>query len=356
MPSERSLQLPCDAATAVDDDSFFSRPDLPRRCPVLIVDDDESVVASLATLLSRADYDVYRANSAEAALRVLSVLQCRVVITDWQMPDMDGLALCRCLRSRNNSSYIYILLLSVRKSKQDTLAALAAGADDYIVKGAPPEEILARADVGRRITRLEHSLRISNRENRRLSVTDSLTGVRNRRYLMKYLPREIARSRRQQHPLAVLSCDIDRFKHVNDRFGHEAGDEVLREFAMRLGNCIRQSIDWIARMGGEEFMIVLPETNLSGATCVAEKVRSTVSAHPFATRSGPLAVTVSIGATALETLLDFETISLIELLRTADQCLYASKTLGRDRATAAAPVPSRTANSATTSGAYNEIN
>jgi two-component system, cell cycle response regulator len=356
MPSEPGLQLPYDAATGIKDPCLSLKPDAPARCPVLIVDDDELVVASLAALLSRADYDVYRADSAEAALRILSVVPCRMVITDWQMPDMDGLALCRCLRSRTNGSYIYILLLSIRKSKQDTLAGLAAGADDYIVKGAPPEEILARANVGRRITLLEHSLRISNRENRRLSVTDSLTGVRNRRYLMKYLPREIARSRRHQHPLAVLSCDVDRFKQVNDQFGHEAGDEVLRELALRFTSCIREATDWIARMGGEEFMIVLPETNLSGASCVAEKVRSTVSAHPFATRSGPLAVTVSIGATALETLVDFEAVSLTELLRTADRCLYTSKNLGRDRATAAPPVPSRTANSATTVGACNEIN
>jgi diguanylate cyclase (GGDEF)-like protein len=269
---------------------------------------------------------------------------------------MDGLALCRSLRSQGNNAYVYVLLLTVRKTKPDVLAGLAAGADDYIVKGAPPEEILARLEVGRRITRLEHSLRVSNRENRRLSVTDPLTGLRNRRYLMQYLPRELDRSRRHQHPLALLSCDIDKFKQVNDEFGHEVGDEVLEAIAARLTSCIRESTDWIARTGGEEFMIVLPETDLGGASRVAEKVRSCLANQPIATRAGTLPITVSIGATALETMADFARVSVVELLRAADRCLYISKNLGRNRATAAPAAHSGVGTSAATSGASNEIN
>jgi two-component system, cell cycle response regulator len=356
MPSEPCTQQPGGAWPDINDTSTALKLPVATRCPVLIVDDDEFVISALATLLSRADYQVYTANSGGEALRILSMTPCRIVITDWQMPDMDGLALCRALRSRTNGSYIYILLLTVRKSKNDTLAGLAAGADDYIIKGAPSEEILARAEVGRRITRLEQSLRISNRENRRLSVTDSLTGVRNRRFLMKYLPREIERSRRHQHPLAVLSCDIDRFKRINDEFGHAAGDEVLSEFATRLRSSIRESIDWVARTGGEEFMVVLPETNLRGAACVAEKVRSALATRPIVTRTGTHAVTVSIGVTALETAVDFETVPLIELLRAADRCLYISKNLGRDRATAAPPTQLRAVTPAPLAGAYNEAN
>jgi two-component system, cell cycle response regulator len=276
------------------------------------------------------------------------------VITDWQMPDMDGLELCRSLRSQADNSYVYILLLTIRQSKHDILTGLAAGADDYIVKGAPTEEILARAEVGRRITRLEQSLRVSNRENRRLSVTDPLTGAHNRRYLMKYLPREIERSRRHQHPVAILSCDIDNFKRVNDEFGHAVGDEVLREFAARVKHCIRAATDWVARTGGEEFMIVLPETNLHGAACAAEKVRLALATRPIATRAGAHAVTVSIGATALETAVDFEAVPLIELLRTVDRCLYMSKNLGRDRVTAGAPAHSQPGDFVTTPGARNE--
>jgi two-component system cell cycle response regulator len=265
----------------------------------------------------------------------MSETPCRIVVTDWHMPNMDGLALCRGLRSRVSGPYVYLLLLTVRNAKCDVLTGLGAGADDYIVKGATPEEILARLEVGRRITRLEHSLRASNQENRRLSVTDALTGLRNRRYLMKYLPRELERSRGHQRPLAILSCDIDKFKAINDEFGHEAGDQVLQAFAGRLTSCIREPIDWIARTGGEEFVIVLPETDLIGASRVAEKVRAALAGQSITTQAGVLAVTVSIGATALESALESETVSLGELLRAADSCLYISKKLGRNRATAA---------------------
>ena len=105
-----------------------------------------------------------------------------------------------------------------------------------------------------------------------MSVTDALTGARNRRFLMKYLPRELVRSQRYNHPLAVISCDLDDFKRINDGFGHAAGDEILQSFVTRANNCIRQGIDWVARSGGEEFMFVLPETDLAGASCAGKTV------------------------------------------------------------------------------------
>jgi diguanylate cyclase (GGDEF)-like protein len=227
-------------------------------------------------------------------------------------------------------------MLTVRNGRSDILEGLSAGADDYVVKGATAEEILARVEVGRRITHLERSLRTSNLDNRRMSITDPLTGARNRRCLMKYLPREIERSRRYNHALAILSCDIDHFKRVNDGFGHQAGDEILQAFVARSATCIRQEIDWIARSGGEEFIFVLPETNLYGARCVAERLREALAAQPIATCAGPLAVTVSVGVTALETEQELSVVSATDLLRAADRCLYASKNHGRDRVTAEA--------------------
>jgi two-component system cell cycle response regulator len=152
---------------------------------------------------------------------------------------------------------------------------------------------------------------------------------------LRYLPRELERSRRYNHPLAVISCDIDYFKRINDNFGHDAGDEVLQAFVARSRTCVRQAIDWITRSGGEEFVLVLPETNLNGATRIAYQLRKVLSAQPMSTCAGPLAITVSIGVTALETAQELKSISAAELLRTADRCLYASKRLGGDRATAA---------------------
>ena len=305
------------------------------QCRVLVVDDDELIRAQLEVLLRLAGYEVHAAGSGEEALRILSTMPCQIVLTDWEMADMDGLSLCRNLRLKDEEGYVYVLMLTVRNTTRDVLAGLAAGADDYIVKGAPAEEILARLEVGRRITQVESSLRASNQENGRLSVTDALTGAHNRRYLMRNLPCELERARRYDHPLAILSCDIDRFKRVNDRFGHEAGDETLQAFVMRSASCIREATDWIVRSGGEEFVFVLPETNLNGASCVAKKVRQVFAAQPIATSAGPIHVTVSIGVTAVETVDELASISVVELLRAADRCLYVSKNLGRDRVTAA---------------------
>jgi two-component system cell cycle response regulator len=321
--------------TTTPDDTFMLKMGPLRECRVLVVDDDELVRAQLMALLRLAGYDVHAAGSGEEALRILDTMSCQIVLTDWQMEGMDGLSLCRNVRLKDDEGYVYVLMLTVRESKGDVLVGLAAGADDYIVKGVPAQEILARMEVGRRITQIEHSLRASNQENGRLSVTDPLTGAHNRRYLMRNLPRELERARRYEHPLAILSCDIDRFKRVNDRFGHEAGDEALRAFVIRSASCIREATDWIVRSGGEEFVVVLPETTLNGASCVAKKVREVLAAEPIVTSAGPLFVTVSIGVTAVETTDELASVSMAELLRAADRCLYVSKNLGRDRVTAA---------------------
>jgi len=296
------------------------------QCRVLIVDDDDLVRARLAALLRMSNFEVEVAGSGEEALRILSSAPCQIVLTDWQMPDMDGLALCRYVRTACYESYIYVVMLTVRDAKQDVLTGLAAGADDYVFKGTPVEEILARIEIGRRITHVEQSLRTSNRENRRLAITDPLTSAHNLRYLMKNLPKELARCRRYGHPLAVLSCDIDDFKQVNDRYGHQAGDLVLQAFVARSTSCLRKTSDWLARIGGDEFVIVLPETTLAGATSVARKLRRQLAAQPVATNTGMVAFMASVGVTALEP----ENVpsgpaAVDELLHRADQNLYASK-------------------------------
>jgi len=334
MHPEPVIATPAHAATCLNDTVIRKTGSL-WQCRVLVVDDDELVRRQLVHLLGLAGYDVQAAGSGEEALRILRAMSCQIVLTDWQMADMDGLSLCRNVRLKDDEGYVYVLMLTVCNTKRDVLVGLAAGADDYIVKGVSAEEILARLEVGRRITQLESSLRASNQENGRLSVTDPLTGARNRRYLMRNLPRELERARRYDHPLAILSCDLDRFKRVNDRFGHEAGDETLQAFVIRSTSCLRDATDWIVRSGGEEFVLVLPETTLEGASCVAKKVRKVLAAEPIATSAGPLFVTVSIGVTAVETAEELASVSVMELLRAADRCLYESKNLGRDRVTAA---------------------
>jgi diguanylate cyclase (GGDEF)-like protein len=321
----------------------------------MVVDDDDLARARLAALLRAAQFDVEVAASGDEALHIMNLRPCQILLTDWQMPEMDGLSLCRIVRADQRESYIYVLMLTVRDSKEDLLAGLAAGADDYVVKGGSIDEMLARLEVARRITHVEHSLRVSNRENWQRSVTDPLTGANNLRFLMKYLPRELVRSRRYGHPLAVLSCDIDGFKQINDRFGHEAGNELLQAFVARTDSCLRSSSDWLARVGGDEFMVVLPETRVLGANQVAHKLRQAYVQSPVMTHAGPISFTASVGVTAVEAAHEIESVSKIEhLLRAADRGLYASKRDGGNRVTAAVVTGAPAANPATRKGVKNE--
>ena len=343
-----------DSPSDVTDTTVTLSIQAPAACRVLLVDDDAVVRHRLTSLLRAAGYEVYAASSAEEALRFLDSTFCQIVLTDWHMPDMDGLALCRHLRHRRGKGYIYLLMLTVRSGAEDIVTGLTAGADDYVVKGAAPEEILARVEVGRRITHLESSLRASNRENRRNSVTDPLTGAKNRRYLMKYLPRAIEHAVQGSDSIAVVGFDVDHFKRVNDDFGHDIGDEVLQELVRRASSVVRQGIDWIARAGGEEFVVVLPHTNLKDATVFADRLRSVIIAQPMGTSVGRLVVTVSVGVTALDGPPELGATSASEMLRAADQCVYASKNLGRDRVTAALPTHSHTLLNEARSGALHD--
>jgi two-component system, cell cycle response regulator len=337
MQPERQLRGSPEQDLDLSDTFLLPRLSSSQPCRLLLVDDDDFVRARLAMLLRASRFEVEVAASGEEALQIMNSRPCQVLLTDWEMPDMDGLSLCRKVRADQTESYVYVLMLTVRNSKEDLLQGLSAGADDYVVKGGSIDEMLARLEVARRITHIEHSLRASNRANWRLSVTDPLTGTNNLRYLMKYLPRELVRSRRYGHPLAVLSCDIDGFKQINDRFGHEAGNELLQAFVARTESCLRSSSDWLARVGGDEFMVVLPETRVQGANRVAQKLRQAYVQSPVMTHAGPVSFTASVGVTAVEAAHEIESVSKIEhLLRAADRGLYASKSLGGNRVTAAA--------------------
>jgi len=173
-------------------------------------------------------------------------------------------------------------------------------------------------------------------------ATDALTGAYNVRYLMRNLPSELARSRRYGHPLALLSCDIDRFKQINDAFGHEAGNDLLQAFVARTESCIRKSSDWSARVGGDEFLIVLPKTDVAGAERVAEKLRKVFARAPVATPAGAIHFTASIGVTAIEPRHEIKRAANVDdLLRAADRGLYASKKLGGNHATASGVIERR---------------
>jgi diguanylate cyclase (GGDEF)-like protein len=318
--------------SALEETTIILKPQETPACSVLIVADDELVRRQFANTLRQAGYTVRTAASGAEALREFEREPANIVVSGCETPGMDGLALCRNLRQSLSSRYTYLLLLTMRGGKRDVIAGLKSGADDYIVKGAPREEILARLETARRIVTLDSALREAHRNHRQEAMTDALTGARNRRFFDKYLTREFDRCRRNERPLALIVCDLDRFKLVNDGFGHDTGDEVLQAFVTRTMGCLRAT-DWLARIGGEEFAIVLPETDLIGCQAVAERVRAATAGESVRTHSGRLDISVSVGCTALELRGDFERYTCAELVSCADRCLYVSKQKGRNRVT-----------------------
>src|ERR1044072_5766429 len=232
----------------------------PKKIRLLLVEDEPTQRMMLERQLTRAGYVVDTAeNGAEALTKILEG-QYHILLTDWDMPGMDGPTLCKRVRDANLSTYIYILLLTGHLTTDDLVVGLGAGANDYGPKPANQAELLARLSAGSRIVKLEQSLREANEKIQLLSITDPLAGTYNRRYLNDQLLKEVERARRYNRPRAVIMADIDRFKRINDERGHASGDEVLKRFADLAKSLIRPS-DWIARYGGEEFVIVLPETD-----------------------------------------------------------------------------------------------
>lgn len=299
--------------------------------PAILLAEDDPVTRMLMTrFLKNAGYEVDAVANGSEALDKMTKRYYPMLVTDWEMPEMDGIALCEAVRNMQLDGYVYALLLTARDAKEHIIAGLEAGADDYLVKPVHEAELIARLNAGRRVLTLEHSLRVANQRNRILSITDALTGAYNRRYLMEQLPREFERCRRYAYPLSVLMCDLDHFKQVNDQRGHAAGDDVLQQFACRAQKHIRGNSDWIARYGGEEFLIVLPETSHADGLLVAEKIRTRVASSPFATRAGDTQVTASFGVASTGQSGPDLSLKVDTLIRAADESLYKSKLAGRN--------------------------
>jgi two-component system cell cycle response regulator len=213
--------------------------------------------------------------------------------------------------------------------------ALRAGANDCMPSDARGEHFWAHLTIARRIADLAASLQLALRDNRMLSTVDELTRAGRRGFFEEHFPREVERAVRLRRPLALVMCDIDHFKQVNDRHGHQVGDAVLREFTARISGNLRVGKDWVARLGGEEFAVVFPDTAANDAAVVAGRLRERIGAARFEVMEQPIAITASFGVCALE---HFGPVSLqglaARMVREADAALYESKHLGRDRVTA----------------------
>ena len=297
---------------------------------ILIAEDDPISRSLLELYLTQDGYSYVSAKNGREALELYNTQPFSIVITDWLMPEMDGTTLCRAIRSQAGDSYTFIILLTAQNSPEALVEGLDAGADDYIVKPIKPAELRVRLKGCRRILDLENSLKQSLDEIRELSIHDPLTGAFNRGYLDQQLEHEIQRADRYQHPLSLILCDLDHFKLINDTYGHQTGDEVLKRCVQSITQSIRHRIDWVARYGGEEFLIALPETDAAGCSIVAERMRERIAFGPVGAEGQIPKISASFGTVTIVPDLQAVQTSAGNLIQRADICLYQAKQSGRN--------------------------
>jgi len=298
---------------------------------ILLVEDRPSssdrIVAALRDL-----HDVEIDASPQDALFRAAENDYDMMIVSLNLTDFDALRLCSQLRSLERTRSMPILMLADTEDRTRILRGLDLGVNDYIMRPIDRNELIARVRTQLRRKRYADRLRNNVQAAIELAVVDPLTGLHNRRYLETHLANALDQAAHMGRPLSLMILDIDHFKSVNDIYGHDAGDEVLKIFAQRVRHVVRGS-DLVCRLGGEEFVIVMPETSMAVATRIAERVRSTVEAAKFPIEGGARSIGVTTSVGLAERGADANPDAL---LRRADKALYASKSAGRNRVTAAA--------------------
>lgn len=304
---------------------------------ILIVEDSRSDLAVLKQYVEHFGATAICADNGQSAMSLFEQMAPDLILLDIVLPDMDGLAVAKHIRGREQSGeWTPIIFLSSLGNDEDIEKGIAAGGDDYLIK--PVSEIVLGAKI-RSMQRLAlmrasllsltRKLDAANQELIRISSSDGLTGVANRRYFDEALSVEWRRARRHSNPVALLMCDIDFFKLYNDTYGHLAGDECLRKVANAINRHSERPSDTVARYGGEEFAVILAETTIGGALMVAEKIRNAIRQLNLPHDSSPFGyVTLSIGIASAAPGFDNPP---DDLIHAADKALYRAKQEGRDR-------------------------
>ena len=262
---------------------------------ILVAEDNSVSRRMLEALLSKCGYEVAVTTDGAQAWKILQGDDApRLALLDWMMPELAGVDICRSIRQRVGRPYVYVVVLTGKNRKQDLLEALEAGADDYLTKPFDAEELEARLRTGQRILKLEDALIAAGEALRFQATHDVLTGLSNRADILNTLRRELARGRRERRCVGVVLADLDRFKNINDTYGHQAGDAVLRQVSGRMLSSVR-AYDSVGRYGGEEFLIVAPSSSGADVAGLAERVRRAIEASPLRTLAGEMGVTLSLG-------------------------------------------------------------
>jgi two-component system, cell cycle response regulator len=292
----------------------------------IVVADDSPVYRSLVRdTLANQGHEVIVASNGNQAVELVLRYRPAVVVTDWEMPDLNGIELSKVIR-QNSSLFVHIILLTANSNKDQVIKGLQSGADDYLTKPFHPGELIARVAVGLRISELTRDIHAKNKLLEELSLTDPLTGLPNRRAFEQWADRELRGAARHGFGFWVVMADLDRFKSVNDTYGHAAGDEALKRFSTVLRENTRSS-NICARFGGEEFVVALSHLDDRGVSVAVERLRSGFEAARFSF-APLLSVTASFGIAGVNS---GKTTDLKELLSRADAALYRAKQQGRNR-------------------------
>jgi diguanylate cyclase (GGDEF)-like protein len=297
-----------------------------KKLKIVVADDSPFYRKLVENALGRDEHTVLFAKNGREAMGFVLAHEPAVVVTDWEMPDATGLELCERIR-RENHGYTYIILLTSNTEKDQIIQGLEAGADDYLTKPFHAGELLARVAVGRRVAELHRQLHAKNKLLEELALTDALTGLPNRRAVQHWAERELSAAARHGFPFWLAMADLDRFKHVNDTYGHDAGDVVLKEFAAILKANTRAS-NMCGRIGGEEFVAVMGHSDRAGVQIALERVRLELESRTFTFGTNAVKVTASFGVSGFQ---GRPAPEFNQLLRDADAALYAAKRQGRNR-------------------------
>jgi two-component system cell cycle response regulator len=297
---------------------------------VLVAEDDPIFLRILQSWFQKWAYRVTAVKNGVDAWEALQQPTAPpMAVLDWMMPGMDGIEVCRKIRARAQGPYCYVLLLTAKDDREDVVAGLDAGADDYLTKPFDVDELRARVRAGKRILELQSALIRAHDTLQYESAHDALTSLWNRGAIIGFLKNEIERQQRSSQPLGVMMADVDHFKKINDTYGHLVGDIVLKEVGHRLADGVR-TYDSVGRYGGEEFLVIVPGCKPADLLASAERLRRSIAEPRFETSAGPLAITLSIGVASGRDdgncSEDSET-----LLRAADTALYAAKAQGRNQ-------------------------
>jgi two-component system cell cycle response regulator len=299
-----------------------------RPFTVLAVDDSAIYRKLVEQSLKGQQYEVLFAKNGREALDLFAEHQPTVVITDWSMPDIGGLEICRRIRRDFQDSHSHIILLTSNSDKEQVVEGLAAGADDYLTKPFHAGELVARVEVGRRIVELHREIQAKNRLLEEMALTDALTDLPNRRAVDVWASRQLSAAARHDFPFWAVMADLDYFKKVNDTYGHEAGDTVLKTFAEILKTHTRQS-GICARLGGEEFLVMMTHSDRKGTQSAVERIRKQFENTKFTFGNSSI-----ISATASFGIAGFHGTKAPDwnvLVARADTALYAAKHNGRNR-------------------------